>query len=129
MFQLLSANHHQALRNFQTRPDNGSLIRAETCCLHRCKFVQQIVVLDDYLVYTFILYCYTQRDGKHQFTRGVYLLHVDVCYKSPATRGNHSVRDQDCREGSPQPESCSTVSGHKSGWQLGVQKMSNSLDL
>jgi hypothetical protein len=37
------------------RPDDGSLIGAETCCLHRCKFVQYIVVLDGYLVYGFIL--------------------------------------------------------------------------
>jgi hypothetical protein len=37
--------------------------------LHRCyKFVQLIVELDGNLVYTFIQYYYTQRDGKHQST-------------------------------------------------------------
>jgi hypothetical protein len=55
MFRLLSASHHQALHNqnlkkcystssdsglgYCVRPGDGSLIRAETCCLHRCKFV------------------------------------------------------------------------------------------
>jgi hypothetical protein len=49
------------------RPEDGSLKGAETCRLHRCyKLIEQIVVLDGYLVYTFIRYYYTQRDGKHQ---------------------------------------------------------------
>jgi hypothetical protein len=36
--------------------------------------------MDGYLVYTFILYCYTQRDGKHQIDYNVVLkFGIPVC--------------------------------------------------
>jgi hypothetical protein len=47
-------------------------------------------VLDGYLVYTFILYYYTQRDGKHQITRhsDVTLVTVHIAYDA----GNHEPK-------------------------------------